>query len=62
MKASLTFCAPIMRHMEKSTSITPNKASTALTATNAETDTHRNVRLAFGDMHANPNLKLRKNI
>ena len=62
VKASLTFCAPIMRHTENSTSITLSTANTVPTPTNTETDTHRNVRLAFGDMQENAKLKLSNNI
>ena len=51
-----------MRHMENSTSMAPNTANATPTSKNTETDTHRNVRLAFGDMQENPNLKLRNNV
>jgi len=62
VKASLTFCAPIIRQIEISSSIAPNTANTAPAPTTTETDTHHNVRLAFGDMQEIPNLKLRNNI
>ena len=57
VKASLTICAPIMRQMVTNSTITPSTADTAPTPTNTETDTHHNVRLAFGNMQENPNLK-----
>jgi hypothetical protein len=50
VKVSLTLVAPITRQMETSSSIAPNTATTACRATSSETDTHRNVRLAFGEM------------
>jgi len=62
VKASLTFAAPIMRQMATSSIIAPSTADTAPTATMSETDTHRNVRLAFGDMQENPKLKLSYNV
>jgi len=42
-KASLTFCAPIMRQMATTSSIAPITANTTPTATTTETDTRRNV-------------------
>ena len=48
--------------MEPSTSITLNTANVTPTPTISETDTHRNVRLAFGDVQENPILKLRNKI
>jgi hypothetical protein len=57
VKASLTFCAPIMRQMAKISSIAPSTANTTPAPTNTETDTHHNVRLALGQMQVNPNLK-----
>jgi len=62
VKATLTFCAPIMRQMATSSIIPPNTANVAPTPTNTETDTHSNVRLPFGEMQKNPNLKLRNNV
>jgi hypothetical protein len=50
VKESLTFTAPIMRRMEISTSIPPSTANVMPPIKNTETDTHRNVRLPFGDM------------
>jgi hypothetical protein len=48
--------------METSSSIAPDAATTTFTATNPETDIHRHVRLAFGEMQKYPNLKLRNNV
>jgi len=62
VKASLTFCAPIMRQMATTSSIAPFTANTTPVPTSAETDTRRNVRLAFGEMHEIPDLKLSNNI
>jgi len=50
VKESLTFVAPIMRQMATSSSIAPSTANTAPIATDSETDTHRNIRLALGEM------------
>ena len=41
VKASLTFCAPITRHTEITSSIAQNTANTTPTPTTTETDTHR---------------------
>jgi len=62
MKVSLTFCAPIMRQMADSSSISPRAAITTPTENNNEADTNRNVRLAFGEMQKNPKLNLRNNV
>jgi len=62
VKESLTFSAAIMRHTEKITSIAPSTANVMPPTTNTEKDTHRNVRLPFGDMQENPNPKLRNNV
>jgi len=40
VKASLTFCAPIMRQMATTTSIVPSTANTTPTASNTEIDNH----------------------
>jgi len=48
--------------MANSSSIAPSTANVAPTPTIPETDTHINVRLAFGDMQEIPNLKLMKNV
>ena len=61
VKASLTFCAPIMRQMATTSTIAPITANTTTTATSPETDTRLNVRLAFGEMHEIPDLKLSNN-
>ena len=61
MKATLTFIAPIMRIKETTISIAPRRVNNAPTPTNTETDTHHNVRLAFGEMQENPKLKMRNN-
>jgi hypothetical protein len=61
VKALLTFVAPTMRQMATSSSIAPITANAAPTPINTETDTHRNFRLAFGDMQENPKFKLRNN-
>jgi hypothetical protein len=62
VKASLTFCAPIMRQMATSSIIAPSTASTVFTPTNTVTDTHPKVRLAFGVLHNHPKHKLRQNV
>jgi hypothetical protein len=62
VKASLNVSVPIRRQMETSSGIAPSTATNAPTATNSETGTHRNVRLAFREMQKNPNLKLRNNV
>jgi len=62
VKASLTFVAPIMRQKEISSIIAPNTANPMPTPTMPETDTHRNVTLAFGDKQEIANLKLRNNV
>jgi len=61
VKGSLTFIAPMTRQIATSSNIPPITANTAPTATNAETDTHHNGGLAFGDMQKNTNLKLMNN-
>jgi len=43
--------------METSSIIAPSIANTAPAPTKSETDTDRNVRLAFGDMQENPNIQ-----
>jgi len=48
--------------MANSTSIAPSIANTAPTPIATETDTHHKVRLAFGGMQKNANLKLRNNV
>jgi hypothetical protein len=50
VKASLTLIAPIMRQMATSNNIPPITANTTPRATITETDTHHNIRLAFGEM------------
>ena len=61
VKASLTFCAPIIRQMETNIRCAPNTAITAPTPTNTETYTHRNVKLPFGDKQDRPKLTWRTN-
>jgi len=61
VKAPLTFVAPIVRQMETSSIIALSTTHTTPTTPTTEKK-HRNVRLAFGDMQENPNLKLRNNI
>jgi len=51
-----------MRQMATTSSIAPFTANTTPVPTSAETDTRRNVRLAFGEMHEIPDLKLSNNI
>jgi hypothetical protein len=51
-----------MRQYANSSSIAPSTASVTHAGNNTETDTHRNVRLAFGDMQENPNFMLRPNV
>jgi hypothetical protein len=48
--------------METSSIIAPSTAIIAPTGRKPETDTHRNVSLAFGEMQKNPNLRLRNNV
>jgi hypothetical protein len=50
-----------MRGMANSSSNPPSRANPMPTATESEKYTHRNVRLAFGDMQKNPKFKLRNN-
>jgi len=47
--------------MVTSSSIPPNTANAKPTPKYPETDTHRDVRLAFGGIHENPNLNLLNN-
>jgi hypothetical protein len=47
--------------MATSSSIAQITANAVPTPMNTETDTHRNFRLAFGDMQENPKFKLRNN-
>jgi len=51
-----------MRQMADSSSISPRAAITTPTENNNETDTNRNLRLAFGEMQKNPKLNLRNNV
>jgi hypothetical protein len=59
VKALLTFCAPRIRQMETSSFIATITVTTALKPINTETETHRNFRLAFGEIQKFPKLKLR---
>jgi hypothetical protein len=59
VKASLTITAPTMRQMATGSIIAPSTANTAPTTINPETDTHRKVRIALGNLQENPKLKLR---
>jgi hypothetical protein len=61
VRALLTFLAPKIRQMAITNSIAPNTAKAAPAPINTETDTHRNFRLAFGDLQENPKFKLRNN-
>jgi len=62
VRASLTFCVPIMRQMATSSIIAPPTATTTSTGSNAEIDNHLKVWLAFGDMQKNPKLKKGNNV
>jgi hypothetical protein len=61
VKVSLTFTAPIIRQMATSNIIAPNTATTAFRPTTTVTETHRKVKLGFGNVQKNPNFKLRNN-
>jgi len=50
-----------MREMATSSSIPPSRAIPVPSATDTEKYTHRNVRVAFGEMQKNPKFKLRNN-
>jgi hypothetical protein len=61
VKALLTVIAPRMRQMATRTISPPSTANVAPIIVTPETDTHRKVRIALGNLQENPKLKLRNN-